>query len=417
MAVERGRRRTTGRGTRMRGGTTPVPLTPARGSRGAAATRRPVRSRGALRVGGPAGGGRRMRDPSSVLAGRGSVRPSRRSAKTRASRKRSQAALAAGGYGYFDVETGARVYPGRDGKVPGLDTVPPQTIRAPLDEEGKAVLEAGDEMGGYLGAEGMAPSGQEFSQDFNDWLQQELDAVMSEQYAGAVGVPEGYYPEGMGEQWRPIYFEEDILAPAGRSPEAIRAIQVDLVRAGLLTDTFSYGVWDELTSDAYGAVLGYANQMGTGSGRESKDTAWRVALERLRSARPDPVEHFNRTYVRPDIASMRAAVRDVFEQRLGRRPSAEVLEQYAQEMGDMEQASAQEQFLSEVGTGAERQLGMQPGGFDGSVDDPDARFEEMFLQKYGKEIEMGEQAEAQQKSASTLTSGAGLLRNMIGGLR
>lgn len=59
----------------------------------------------------------------------------------------------------------------------------------------------------------------------------------------------------------PRYFDGSEFAPAQLDPASIRALQADLVRAGLLTN-FRAGIWDSASVKAYQELLGMANQYG-----------------------------------------------------------------------------------------------------------------------------------------------------------
>lgn len=60
----------------------------------------------------------------------------------------------------------------------------------------------------------------------------------------------------------PMYWEGDEYAPGRLSPDAIADLQANLASAGLLTDRFRYGVFDEATRNAYAQLLGEANSAG-----------------------------------------------------------------------------------------------------------------------------------------------------------
>lgn len=78
-----------------------------------------------------------------------------------------------------------------------------------------------------------------------------------------IGVPDGYRPPG-GWQQTPVpqYRDGDQFMGANRPPDEIANIQRSLAAARLLTGSFRIGVWDDVTSLAFEALLSYANQTG-----------------------------------------------------------------------------------------------------------------------------------------------------------
>lgn len=60
----------------------------------------------------------------------------------------------------------------------------------------------------------------------------------------------------------PRYKEGAQYDPAGWSRERIAELQMQMVKAGLLTGQFALGRWDDASSDAYKSVLSYANRAG-----------------------------------------------------------------------------------------------------------------------------------------------------------
>lgn len=58
------------------------------------------------------------------------------------------------------------------------------------------------------------------------------------------------------------YFDGDEWRPASLGPAGVGSLQEMMAAAGILTDDFRYGVWDEASRNAYKNVLAEANGMG-----------------------------------------------------------------------------------------------------------------------------------------------------------
>lgn len=93
------------------------------------------------------------------------------------------------------------------------------------------------------------------------------------------GVPEGYVAPGYASdqstlfdrpEVAPRYVYGDEFTPGiGNGPDAIAEMQQDLMAAGLIPKgtQFRIGVWDSVTSTAYGKALDFANQQGMEAGQ------------------------------------------------------------------------------------------------------------------------------------------------------
>lgn len=77
----------------------------------------------------------------------------------------------------------------------------------------------------------------------------------------------GMIPAPAGHRWTPTeveprYTERDIYTPVQMSPGALMELQRRMAAAGLLTEGYRAGLFDEPTRKAYEALLSYANQYG-----------------------------------------------------------------------------------------------------------------------------------------------------------
>lgn len=176
-----------------------------------------------------------------------------------------------------------------------------------------------------------------------------------------IGVPEGYQaigqrPGGVTQnlidfQQRQAtrttatparYFEGDELNPSGMNGQIIIRLQQQLIAAGLLEeDEVWMGTWDPASQQAYKTVLGLANaagktademvvQLAASLPQSIKDQ--RAKREELHSFHPDP-------YLKPDKATLRQKVQDLFRSEVGRDPRPGELTQYVAQLEADDRAS------------------------------------------------------------------------------
>lgn len=234
-----------------------------------------------------------------------------------------------------------------------------------------------------------------------------------------------------------FYRYEDQFQFQSKGPVAIRKLQVELERAGLLKKgTYTPGFWDQPSADAMAGAMGYANRGGT---------TWQSVVDQLKLM-PQPAAE-KATFVpppklMPDPASLNQSVKARFRQALGREPSEGELNQYARQLSGLYSAQ-QDQEIAEARIAFEQQQALDEGGgatplvspLSGKyqyrqvgggetpavlgprtvqVIDPQARFAEVFDQRYGPEIRRNDRVEDLEGSRVNVMQSLLTMQGLVG---
>jgi hypothetical protein len=237
-----------------------------------------------------------------------------------------------------------------------------------------------------------------------------------------------------GDFFQPQYFEGEQFDPGGWTTERIAKLQRDLVTSNLLTESFSFGVWDQTSAAAYAQLLGASNMSGMD---------WADQLKQFKEVSPEETYQAFRVpkILLPDMDNVKLSVEEEFARQLGRDPTDN-------ERGDMadwlmgrfeaqrEQAIDIEREAWEGGyaEGQPEGAGMTPAqmvlqgedaeGESGDIGytrpvnqiDPASEFQRRFRKRYRQERRVGEAREQSAEDLPTMQGGFDMLRSMIGGL-
>lgn len=255
--------------------------------------------------------------------------------------------------------------------------------------------------------------------------QQKLPPVSPTEYLGVankqVTVPgeagqsdTGYEPQFYatrdGEPVYPKYVEGNQYEPGYQGPEAIARWQRDLVRGGLLTEAFTYGVWDDATVKAYTALLSHANRTGLDN---------KAAVTHFQQARSQQKKAMRARAVQQglpvDYDALEREIRQTFEQRLGRDPNASEMEWFREQMAYQYRATAVQEgaFNFGVTNDAEQTLAMGEGSpfpdmetvQNKALDAQSSALDDNFDRLYGAEERM---VQRQKQEAQAEAAGGGL---------
>jgi hypothetical protein len=238
-----------------------------------------------------------------------------------------------------------------------------------------------------------------------------------------------FIPGQMGDQYSPQYFEGEQFDPGGWTTERIAKLQRDLVTAGLLTESFSMGVWDGASISAYYNLLAASNV----SGQE-----WGDQLKEFKTMTPEETYEAFRVpkILLPDMDEIKVGVEEHFAQKLGREPTDGEMQELAKRiMGRYRDAREQDIDLARQEweeadrdsnmTDAERQLFGDPGDAFGSEVgahdvghdiNPVAEFQRTFKRRYEDEMDIVADRKQGLENTMGLQEGFARLRAMIGNL-
>lgn len=224
-----------------------------------------------------------------------------------------------------------------------------------------------------------------------------------------------------------LYQQAHVMDPGNWSTEALSKLQRQLVQAGLLTDRFRLGVFDSQTKNAYEELLSLANSNGGKTKGEM--------LSQLVATAPDDLADYYRkpAFVEPDRKMLVEDIESVFEQRLGRAPTAEerkhLADHYARQFRKEYQLetlpTAWNQFADSAGdaiSGADITLAggrgaamAQQGLGQRNVRDvdPGQRFASYFRKRYRNEENERRLREEQEELQVTAAQGFEQLRSMM----
>lgn len=217
------------------------------------------------------------------------------------------------------------------------------------------------------------------------------------------------------------YFEGDELNPAGWSEERRAALQEEMVAAGLMDpDDFYVGMWDTNSISAYKTILGYSNLWGT----DPEETLSRLQAslpEALRDGRTSSAaqQRVARVYVKPDYATIAQEVKQTFEQRLGRRPRDQELNELASALSGFYRAQLDAQVAADEAADAADERAAETGEAPGNVTqqgvDPIARFQQLFDQRYQPEEDRLEGIGDTRQNMTNVFASLRTMGNMVGG--
>lgn len=192
----------------------------------------------------------------------------------------------------------------------------------------------------------------------------------------------------------PRYFDGDQYSPAGLDPAEIARIQADLVKTGYLTEgEYWAGFWDEDTSQAYAAVLGFANQSGD-SIDETIDRLIATLPDSIKEARAraDQAKIFQAPpFIGPDLATLAQGVKAKLRADLGREPSDAEMAELTRFMSSIYVENFDAEVAAERSAFDASQESLETGDpvTPRSVTDVDpvARFNEFFERRFKPEID------------------------------
>ncbi|MGH8940210.1 MAG: hypothetical protein ACRDV2_12805, partial [Actinomycetes bacterium] len=262
--------------------------------------------------------------------------------------------------------------------------------------------------------------------------------------SGFLGVDEGYFVERpsarpWGEDYPTRYVGPGYevgyeLRPAGMSVEQRGRLQRDLVRAGVLAEQFTFGMWDAASQAAYRDLLSFANQAGVTEQQAMRE--WTAATDAGYTQRDDTARRqFDATqpdYTPQDPAVLSQRVKAWMREELGRDPSAEELSYLAAELEgeyrlryDTTVGAEQAQFDATVGVDPRDALLADAGDPTGvpapapvtepAEIDPYAEFVATATQRYEGEREMRDDALASQETGRQARNLIGQIRALTGG--
>lgn len=213
-----------------------------------------------------------------------------------------------------------------------------------------------------------------------------------------------------------LYNEIHMRDPGNWPTEEIARLQRQMVKAGILASKFHLGVFDNATASAYEGLLSMANSNGGKTKNEM--------LSQLIATNPDDLmsQYRKPEFVAPDRAALVEDVESVFEQRLGRTPTADerrhlaqhYMQEFRREYRLETLPTARNQFIGGAFNEAQQQLGLTPEEATVTNVDPSARFASYFRQRYkDEEAEIKRRAE-QREAGATATQAFEQLRGMMG---
>lgn len=236
-------------------------------------------------------------------------------------------------------------------------------------------------------------------------------------YYQNASAPGSYQQQQAARQEQGLYTKAHVGNPGSWSPDQISKLQRKLVKAGLLTNRFHLGVYDNETRTAYDSLLSMANN--NGAKTESQ------MLEQLQATQPEDLASLYRApaFAKPDRAALIDDIELAFEQRLGRAPTSgerkELAEYYTRQFKREYRLETLPQdkgaFLQAGATPAEEQLGMTPELPSVQEVDPGKRFAQYFRKRYRNEEDELKRREERKGQQVTATQGFEQLRAMMAG--
>lgn len=218
------------------------------------------------------------------------------------------------------------------------------------------------------------------------------------------------------QEERGLYTEVHMKDPGNWPPSEIARIQRQLVKAGLLTTKFHLGVFDPATQEAYAGLLSMANDNGGKTKNEM--------LEQLVSTNPDDLLSLYRKpqFIKPDREALVEDIESVFQDRLGREPTADerrhlanhYMKQAQREFRLETEPQAFNEFIGGTFNEAQAVLGMTPEQRAVREIDPGKRFASYFRKRYRNEELEIKRRERQHGEQRTAQAAFDELRTMMG---
>lgn len=206
---------------------------------------------------------------------------------------------------------------------------------------------------------------------------------------------------------RPYYEGDEMDYLSRLNTESLGALQDSLIAAGIIRSAIP-GERDDATVRGVATLMTLANRAG--------GTRWQEVLSRIQQAGgagdAGGVEQFEKPPLVIDYASIAEEVKATFRRRLGRDPDDFEMDQMTAAMTDLhrteyEQANAVrlEQFNQQQTPGAQH-------GSEFRMDDPVARFQQVFEEKYSGELDFVQDKADAQVQRAAVEGGVGLASQM-----